>query len=517
MTPLGTNRRLIYLIIIPLAIYLGWVLSEPRSFSTMLAVGGLFTLLLVPILLRWHRPMLVFAWNSSILVFLLPGSPPLWMPIAGAAFLIILLQWIIDKKTPLITTRPINWTLALILIVSLITAYIRGGIGLQAMGGEAYGGKRYVFIVGAIVGYYALSTLRIPADQVKRYTAFFFLGGLTHIAGNAIAFAGPSFYWLFSIFSYQQALSQIQAEFAGYELVRLGGVSVAMLFVFFYLLARYPIREMLSLNRPWLPFAVLASVALATLGGFRSNLALMALVFSLKFVLDRLLWTRLFFGLLLLGAIIAAVTLPMADKLPYPIQRTISFIPFIPVDPFVRMDAQGSTFWRLEMWSVLMDDLPKYLVIGKGYVINPTDIYMLEHSVMRGFVESFEGAIIAGDYHSGPLSVLVNFGIPGALAWLAFCIVSLHAIIRNYRYGEERWRSLNGFLLALYSAKIIYFFLIFGDFALQLYEFTGLLGLSVAINGGVREKPVAKRPVVGVPALDVRRFEHEPALARGAS
>jgi hypothetical protein len=514
---LNPNQRLLYLIIIPLAIYLGWMLAEPMSPGAMLTVGLLFTLLLIPILLRWHRPMLMFAWNSSIMVFVLPGSPPLWMPIAGAAFLIILLQWIIEKQTPLLTVRSINWALGFLVVVSLITAYVRGGIGLQAVGGEAFGGKRYIFIMGAVIGYYALSLMRIPEDRVKRYTALFFLGGLTHIAGNAIAFAGPSFYWLFNIFSYEQALSQIQAEFTGSELVRLGGISVAMLFLLFFLLARYPIHEIFSLSRPWLPFVVLLSIVLAALGGFRSNLMLMLMVFGLKFILDRLLWTRLFFALLLVGLIIASVTLPLADKLPYSMQRTLSFLPFVPVDPFVRMDAQGSTLWRLEMWSVLMDDLPKYLLIGKGYVINPTDLYMLEHSVMRGFVEGFEGAIIAGDYHSGPLSVLVNFGIPGALGWLFFCWVSLRALIRNFRYGEQHWRNLNGLLLALYSAKIIYFFFIFGDFALQLYEFTGLLGLSVAINGGIREKPVPQRPTLPLAALDVRRFEDQAVLGRGAS
>jgi hypothetical protein len=517
VAPLDTNRKLIYLVLIPLAIYLGWTLSEPMSRGSVLVVGGLFTLLLIPILLRWHRPMLVFAWNSSIIVFVLPGTPPLWMPIAGAAFLILILQWIIEKKTPLLTVRSINWVLGIILVVALITAYVRGGIGLQAMGSEAYGGKRYVFIIGAIVGYYALTLVRFPADKVERYVTLFFLGGLTHAIGNAIAFAGPSLYWLFSVFSYQNALSQIQAEYSGYELVRIGGVSVAMIYLLYFFLARYPIRQILSLDRPWLPFAVLGSAVLGTLGGFRSNMLLMGIVFAFKFFLDRLFWTRQFFALLLFGAILAAVTLPFADKLPYPIQRTISFIPYVPVDPFVRNDAMGSTYWRLEMWSVLMDDLPQYLLIGKGYVINPTDLYMLEHSMMRGFLESFEGALIAGDYHSGPLSVLVNFGIPGALAWLVFCVISLRAFVRNFRYGEERWRNLNGLLLALYAGKIVFFFFIFGDFALQLYEFTGLLGLSIAINGGVREKPATPRPVVKVPTLDVRRFEHEPVLARRAS
>jgi hypothetical protein len=517
VAPLNTNRKLIYLILIPLAIYLGWVLSEPMSRGAKLVVGGLFGLLLIPILLRWHQPLLFFSWNASMWVGFLPGNPPWWMTIGAAAFLILLLQWIIEKKAPLLTVRSINWALGVILVVTLITAWYRGGIGLRAMGSESYGGKRYIYIFAAIISFYALSFLRVPPERVRHYVAYYFLGGLTHIIPNLIAFAGPAFYIGFVLFSYDYAVPQIQTQFLGGDILRLGGFALAMQFTFFYLLARFPIREFFSMNRLWLPFLTLAVVVIATLGGFRSSLILMALVFGVKFSLDRLLFTRLFFALLLAGVLMTAAMIPVVDKLPFSIQRTMSFIPFMPVDPLVRMDAFASTDWRLQMWAVLMEDLPKYLLIGKGYVIDPTDMYMVEHSMLRGFVTNYEAALVAGDYHSGPLSVLMNFGIPGALAWLAFCVISLRALIRNFRYGEERWRNYNGLILALYITKLILFFLIFGDFATQLYEFTGLLGLSLALNGGVREKPATPRPVVKVPTLDVRRFEHEPVLARRAS
>jgi hypothetical protein len=518
---LSTNRKIIYLIIIPLAIYLGWMLSEPQSAGTMMLVGGLFGLLLIPILLRWHRPLLFFSWNASMIFSFLPGRPPWWMAIGMAAFLILVLQWVIEKKTPLLTVRSINWMLGVILVLTLFTAWQRGGIGMRVTGSESYGGRRYIYIFAAIICFYALSFIRLPPERVPRYLGYYFLGGLTHIIPNLIAYlmvyGGQAYGWGFFLFSYDYAVSQLQTQYLGGDILRLGGISLAMVFTFFYLLARFPVREFFSMSRPWLPLLTLLVVGIAALGGFRSNLILMVLVFGIKFALDRLLFTRLFFALLLAGVLLFTVALPVMDKLPLSVQRTVSFIPYVPVDPLVRMDAFATTEWRLQMWRVLMEDLPKYLLIGKGYVIDPTDLYMIDYSMRRGFATNYEAALVAGDYHSGPLSVLVNFGIPGALVWLAFCAVSLRVLIRNYRYGEERWRHYNGVLLAFYIAKLVIFFLIFGDFASELYIFTGTLGVSLALNGGVREKPAAPRPVIKVPALDVRRFEREPVLARRAS
>ena len=45
---------------------------------------------------------------------------------------------------------------------------------------------------------------------------------------------------------------------------------------------------------------------------------------------------------------------------------------------------------------------------------------MSQESIFRGFGALWEGAAMAGDYHNGPLSVLIPFGIWGlaAFVWL---------------------------------------------------------------------------------------------------
>ena len=45
--------------------------------------------------------------------------------------------------------------------------------------------------------------------------------------------------------------------------------------------------------------------------------------------------------------------------------------------------------------------------------------------------------------------------------------------------------SINAFLLAAFVARILFFVFIYGAFYAELYQFTGLVGLGVALNGGV--------------------------------
>jgi hypothetical protein len=149
----------------------------------------------------------------------------------------------------------------------------------------------------------------------------------------------------------------------------------------------------------------------------------------------------------------------------------------------------GSTDWRMQMWAVVWAEVPKYLLIGKGYSIDPTDLYLTSQAVHMGIINSFEESIVAGDYHSGPLSILVPFGIIGTAAFLWVWLEGLFVLYLNYRDGEPKLRRINTLLLSFYSASSFSFFFIFGAFNSQLFVFLGAVGLSVSLNGGVKRKP----------------------------
>jgi len=75
-------------------------------------------------------------------------------------------------------------------------------------------------------------------------------------------------------------------------------------------------------------------------------------------------------------------------------------------------------------------------------------------------------------------------------------IAGYRLLLHNFRYGDPEHRQVNTFLLAYFLAKAAFFFLIFGSFQNDLMIFTGLVGLSAAVNGGMSQpvKKVAVNP-----------------------
>jgi hypothetical protein len=59
----------------------------------------------------------------------------------------------------------------------------------------------------------------------------------------------------------------------------------------------------------------------------------------------------------------------------------------------------------------------------------------------------------------------------------------------QFKNGDPDLYLFNQGMLALFSARIIYFWLFFGAVASDLATFAGILGLSLAINGAPRTKP----------------------------
>jgi hypothetical protein len=161
----------------------------------------------------------------------------------------------------------------------------------------------------------------------------------------------------------------------------------------------------------------------------------------------------------------------------------------------VAADAQASTEWRLEIWKIVLPEIPRYLLLGKGYAINAEELE-LSKSLSQNGGSTAEVSLLAGDYHSGPLSVIIPMGICGTLAFLWFLGASIHALYRNYAYGDPELKHINTFIFAYFLARTFMFFGVFGSFYVELAAFTGLLGFSVSLNGGVRGPVMEPQPVL---------------------
>src|SRR5882724_11747360 len=142
-----------------------------------------------------------------------------------------------------------------------------------------------------------------------------------------------------------------------------------------------------------------------------------------------------------------ALAIPFAQKLPFAVQRSLSFLPAVKVDLAAREEADSSAGWRVAMWNAVLPQVPGHLLLGKGYVMSQED-FAASTSGFRVISEAEQGAALAGDYHSGPLSVVLTFGIWGAIAFLWFLTAAVRVLYANYRNGDPALRTINTLLLA---------------------------------------------------------------------
>jgi O-antigen ligase len=207
-----------------------------------------------------------------------------------------------------------------------------------------------------------------------------------------------------------------------------------------------------------------------------------------QFWFEGLLRTKLFPIVVLGGMLIGSVIVGYAERLPLSVQRTLSFLP-IQVHPSARQDAQGSLDWRLQMWRVVLGDVPQYLWLGKGYTFSGTDFMLMQESIRRGMFDSYEDTLVSGNYHNGLLTLIIPFGLPGTMAFAAFVFAGWRVLRSNYLYGPKELKRINTFLIAYFTTRLVFYLGLYGQFDLDLMVFTGVVGLSVSLNGGVCRPP----------------------------
>ncbi|MEO7299440.1 MAG: O-antigen ligase family protein [Verrucomicrobiota bacterium] len=493
------------------AIFVGYIVASPVTWTALGVYSLIFFIFSLPLLLRWHHFLVILTWNSNAVIYLLPGTPPLWMAMVGLSLVISLAQYALNSQEKYLFVSELIRPLVFLLILVLLTVLFKGGVGLSIFGGHGSGGKKTVFVIGAILGYFVLTRHTVKTGSAYLYASLFFLGGVSSVIGNFLPLVNPAFYFIFGIFPPEEsgfeALGLINTTS---DVTRFAGIAFASAAVFSALLMNYGIRGIVDfrwplhllpfsfkggfqINRPWRLIIFLTILVLSLLGGFRLLVLIFALTLGLQLYLEKLYRSRLFLGILLMALLGGAIVLPMARKLPLNMQRALSFLP-IDVDPVARGSAQSSTEWRLEMWKRLLPEIPRHLLIGKGYEINTHDLEILTANQSRGQVDTIEVAILAGDYHNGILSLIIPFGLPGVAGFVWLLWAGFKVLRDNYRYGPPELLRLNRFLLSFFMARAIYFFVFFGSFSSDFFLFTGVLGLSVSINRGVCKKPLKEMP-----------------------
>lgn len=481
----------IFVFCVPLALVFGYLLANPLDTNTMVVVVAGFLLLLSPILLKHHHVVLILFWNAYVNAFFLPGQPYVWMLSTAISIGLIVLTTTVNRgKLELLYVPSVARPLIFLFIVTAIVAKVTGGVGTQLLGSEVYGGKRYVFVWGAIVGFFALSAIPIPEHRRQLLGGAFFLSGVTAVASNVAYMLGEKFYYLFLLFPVEYALTQAASEYSVGGFTRIGGLAPVSIALLSFALLRWGIRGVLEFTKPWRFILFAAAISASLFSGFRSSLLTILLLIFFQFFVEGLHRTRYLLIFSLSFIILAMVALPFANRLPMSVQRSLTVLP-LDLDRAAVDAARGSTEWRLEMWRAIIPDIPKYLFVPKGYALDPKDMYFSQAHISVRVNAPYEPSLVAGDYHNGPLTLIIPLGIWGVIGFGWFCIAGYRVLYNNLKFGDPSIKNINRFLMAYFLGKIVFFIFVFGAFYLDLVSFVGAVALSISMNRGVAQPAAA--------------------------
>jgi O-Antigen ligase len=486
-----TRNHLIFGVCLPFAVLLGYLLADVNDPVSMLVIATAIVGLSFPLLMRWYHPILIAGWNTTAQASFLPGAPQMWACLAILGLFFAVLNRSVNSENKFVHVQSLTLPITAFGAVVVITAALTGGVELQIFGGAMVGGRNYFYVLMAIVGFFALSSRTISPKHAYGFLALFYLPGITSMLSQIAAWVGPSlnFVYLFFPATTQPDLFDYQQSDAFGEM-RISGMTTASACFFYWMLARYGIQGVFDLTRPWRLVLFLGGITLGFFGGYRSHLILVTLTFSILFVLERLWRTKVVLIIGVMGVLATGLLLTSADKLPPTVQRGLSFLP-IDIDPMIKVHAEASSQWRIELWRQVVDEVPVYFFRGKGYTFSGGDNYMAQHNQMRfGHMAGAEWAAISGDYHNGPLSLLIPFGIYGLLGFMWLIAAGSIYLYKNYQHGLPELKTINAFLFAAFTARAVFFFSIFGAVSSELYFFTGILGLSVALNTQKKSEPL---------------------------
>jgi hypothetical protein len=500
--PTAAMRLLItYAVCIPVAIIVGYLLTNPLDYGTLGFLGLLLAVLVSPIFIRWHYPLLVFGLASPIICFFIVGKPPLSQVIVVVSLGIAVAERIINAERKFISESAITWPLLYLCAMVFMTAELNDGIQLQHMGGGgAGGGRKYLDIFIGIATFFALTSQAIPRERRKFYLMLYMLPGLLGLVSDLFAYL-PSplneINLLFPPTAYYNA-----EEGVTIGKTRLFAVAGAMGTVMFYMLARYGLRGIFSAQRPWRAGIFALAFLMSLLGGFRSSLGGLGATMLLMFFLEGMQRSRLVPVLLVAGVLAGTLLTAFSDKLPFTFQRSMSFLP-LKWDPEVLVDAEGSSEWRYAIWRATWPKVPEHLLLGKGYNISAEDYEMTGQGtfsrIKSSHIDAGDDALtFSSDYHSGPLSTLMPFGLWGGIGILWLMGACIYVTYHNYRYGDPELTTMNAFFFANSLTSPIFFMFVVGAFTQSVAGIASAVGFSIAMNGGMarpQPKPVVN-PVI---------------------
>ena len=283
VNPASLLRSLIvYAVCVPLAITVGYMLTNPLDYQSLGFMSVVAAIIIFPILMKWHYPLLIFSWSLPATLFFLPTHPNVFVFMVAASLGISTVEKILDRNQPSLPATAIRWPLLAFVAVIFITAKLTGGFGLRSFGGDTYGGKKYVFLFLGIASFFAITARPIPKKQANLYILLFFAGGFFTFIQDMYSYTPSFLHFIFMVFpAATNGVDDLGSATVELGRTRLGGISGAAGAVMFWMLARHGFRDSILTGKLWRPLVMGLMFVLIFLGGFRNGIIGMVMLFGI--------------------------------------------------------------------------------------------------------------------------------------------------------------------------------------------------------------------------------------------
>jgi len=466
---LQLQRALLLMGVVAAAIYLGVSIPENPIGSFFMLAGVAYVLTLG--INYWWCAWLFFAFSSSALIIpALPGRPFVWEAIAASAWPAVVVHLGLNRTRfseigfSRLEIRALGCLL--IFLGTIVLLMVVHGVGFRALGGEQMGGRFYVQQL--VLGVIPLLFLLAPWSKDRLLGAFVAsaLFSATYVVSDfALISGGRTAQFLLNFLEVPTDAFNFYFGFELTGLRRYQSFSIVGRSLLLVLLVAFPLRKILF-RRFYFGIPCLAGILmLGLLSGERTRLVqtgltLIALGFVQRiYTLPRLVMLSVFL------ALAGGVVYTQAHRMPLSVQRAVSFLPGISVDPVAANDAAGTLMDRIAVVQLAMRSVPDRLLLGRGFGMERID------RMVRG--EADDGVVLAfqnGQFPNGVVSLLVNTGLLGFLAAVGYvaAISSLSLDVARKVAARpieshglfERFCQLS---VAHWFAVTVFFFLLHGE------------------------------------------------------
>lgn len=517
MQNLTVQKLCIGLVVLAFFVLAPWMTSEllegnTLPLVTLLAVGCLLLFLFVLKDRCWM--VIPFCLPVDGRFNFLPLNFSMQETAVAAVFSYIIIQIVMGRQIrwrlgPALVWLPLSGLLAVFLYHWISS----GDIGIRALGGTGWGGRKYFTIAMAVLSMPILFSFSGASYQDFQKIPFLYFAGvfmdlLPDTFTTFFPVTAPYIFRFYSAVNVAEYGKGLAGNFGGEEGItrfqvfgRLGAAWGLMI------LSYFPVQNWLKVSKLWVVPSLLLGFILTAISGFRSFIFNFIIVLASGLYATARMKAVLLLPLGLAGALFIAGTQGTVLDYPPGIQRALSFLPGS-WNMRAEQEAKSSSEWRKRVRELFFAEyFEKHPLLGDGYGFDPNlakrqqELFLRiaalaekdEYADVRSFIEMKQP-------HEGDICALLVVGLVGTAFFTAFCAsLIFYALKTILSLRPNQVQPIQIWAFALLLQNSLSFFIVFGDLAPALFQLCPIGAILVA-SERLRAKGVfAAEPVPPLP------------------